>query len=507
MNFRQTIRGLVFCLSLAALAVPKAVALATGWQNENAAGAQAAPASGGQEPTFTPDQLVADFRIARQALEEGHSGIYRYTDKTQLDRVFDRAQHTLIKPMTAVEFYRILAPVVAAIKCGHTGVGVPEEMQKTNNISALLLPLQARVLAGKVYVLRDLSDGATPLAGKEIRSINGVPAAKIVETLLATTPGDGDSETCRVARMNGWGLARQLPSLFGLHSPYDVTVWDVKENRAHQVRLEGKQWPKLQEAARTRFPKDQRGKAAGTFEFRDDGKIAVMKINGFGGFVDALGTKSLRGFYRDSFEAMNTRGAKALILDLRDNGGGEDELGKLLVSYLLDEPFKYYDDLVINAREFSFQKYTNRTTPLPENQLEVQPNGKYRMVKHPNWGMQQPRKPTFRGKVLILINGGSFSTTSEFLSQAHYHKRATFIGEESGGGYYGNTSGPSLRLTLPNTKVQVGVPLMTYYMAVKGYAAKAHGVMPDFPVKYTIDELIEGTDKEMALALDLARKP
>ena len=139
----------------------------------------------------------------------------------------------------------------------------------------------------------------------------------------------------------------------------------------------------------------------------------------------------------------------------------------------MDEPFKYYDDLVINARQFTFQKYTNRTEPLPADLLEVQPNGKYRMVKHPNWGMQQPSKPPFHGKVLILINGGSFSTTSEFLSHAHSRKRATFIGEESGGGYYGNTSGPRLRLTLPHSNVRVGVPLMTYYMAVSGYQAKA----------------------------------
>jgi C-terminal processing protease CtpA/Prc len=327
-----------------------------------------------------------------------------------------------------------------------------------------------------------------------------------VETMLATTPGDGDSQTCRISRMSGWTLARRLPALLGLQSPYEVTVWDAKENREATVHLEGKELPRLQEAARAKFPQDQRDETAGEFKLKDEGKIAVMKINGFGGFVDTARKKSLREFYRESFEAMNESGTKSLILDLRDNGGGEDELGKLLLSYLLDEPFKYYDDLVINARQFTFQKYTDHTEPLPANLLEVQPDGKYRMVKHPNWGMQQPSKPSFHGKVLILINGGSFSTTSEFLSHAHFHKRATFIGEESGGGYYGNTSGPSLRLTLPHSNVQVRVPLMTYYMAVSGYQAKAHGVLPDCPVEYTIEELLEGKDKELALAFELARK-
>src|SRR5262249_15491635 len=123
-----------------------------------------------------------------------------------------------------------------------------------------------------------------------------------------------------------------------------------------------------------------------------------------------------------------------------------------------------------------------------------------------NLGIQQPSKPTFAGKVFTLINGGCFSTTSEFLSQAHFHRRATFIGEESGGGYYGNTSGVVPALTLPNTKLVIQVPLLTYYMAVNGYKAAAHGVMPDHEVKYTIDELLAGTDKELALALELARK-
>ncbi len=380
-------------MSLLAGPMLQAGTLAAGRPDERAANAEASLPPGVVGKTIEPDKLVVDFRLARQALEEGHSGIYRYTAKEELDGLFDRAEKSLIRPMNAVEFYRILAPVVAAIKCGHTGVGLPEEMQKAYSTKALLLPLQIRVLAGKVYILRDFSDGATTLAGREIRSINGIPAAKIVETMLATTPGDGDSQTCRISRMSGWTLARRLPALLGVQSPYEVTVWDAKENREATVHLEGKELPRLQEAARAKFPQDQRAETAGEFKLKDEGKIAVMKINGFGGFVDTARKKSLREFYRESFEAMNESGTKSLILDLRDNGGGEDELGKLLLSYLLDEPFKYYDDLVINARQFTFQKYTDHTEPLPANLLEVQPDGKFRMVKHPNWGMQQPSKP------------------------------------------------------------------------------------------------------------------
>jgi hypothetical protein len=453
-----------------------------------------------------PDKLLADLRLARQALEEGHSGIYRYTSKKELDHLFDQAEKSLTRPMTMLEFYRVLAPVVAAIKCGHTDVSLPRDALQAIAARAPLLPLQVRVLDGKVFVFRDFSGRRAALAGMEIRSINGVTAAKVVGTMLAATPGDGDVQTSRMLRLRGWVFSTQLLTLLAMPGPYDLTVWDPRAKREITVHLEGADLGELQEVARLKFPQDQRPRTAAEFKFLDDGKIAVLKINQFGGLAGGRRKMPLKEFYKEAFTALAAQGTTTLILDLRNNGGGADELGKLLLSYLLDRPFQYYDDLVLNALEFSFQKHTNLPKPLPADLMERQPTGKYRCVKHPNWGEQQPSKPTYAGKVLILINGGSFSTTSEFLSQAHFHKRASFIGEESGGGYYGNSSGWMPVLSLPNTKVTVRVPLMTYYMAVRGYQAVAHGVVPDHPVQYSIEELLAGTDKELALALELARK-
>src|SRR5258708_3126274 len=74
---------------------------------------------------FEPGQLRQDFQIARQSLEEGHPGLYRHTKKVELDRIFDEAEKTLNHAMDAYEFYRIMAPTIAAIKCGHTGVAMP----------------------------------------------------------------------------------------------------------------------------------------------------------------------------------------------------------------------------------------------------------------------------------------------------------------------------------------------------------------------------------------------
>jgi hypothetical protein len=84
--------------------------------------------------------------------------------------------------------------------------------------------------------------------------------------------------------------------------------------------------------------------------------------------------------------------------------------------------------------------------------------------------VQSPLEPTFEGDVYVLTNGRSFSATGEFTSVAHYHGVARFAGEEGGAGYYGNTSGFVPTLTLPNTGIRVGIPMVRYTMVVSGYS-------------------------------------
>ncbi len=244
--------------------------------------------------------------------------------------------------------------------------------------------------------------------------------------------------------------------------------------------------------SKTLFPQDQASKDFADLKFLDDGQIAHLTYSSFGAT-----TEEGQAFMKRSFEAIQSKGSRALILDLRGNGGGQDELGKLLFSYLVDTPFKYYDDLFVNKWSFSFSKYTDHDDlTIPKGVAELRADGRVHALNHPNLGLQQPSKPTFTGPVYILINGGCFSTTSEFLSQAHFHHRATFIGEESAGGYYGNTSGTVVKLTLPNTKLGIYLPLVSYYVAVSGNHEAARGVIPDFRVKHTIADLVAGVDKD-----------
>jgi hypothetical protein len=120
-------------------------------------------------------------------------------------------------------------------------------------------------------------------------------------------------------------------------------------------------------------------------------------------------------------------------------------------------------------------------------------------------GEQKPIPPFYQGKAYVLLNGKSFSGTGESTSLMHYHKVAVFIGEECGSGYYGNTSGFMPRLTLPNTKIRVRIPMIRYTMAVSGYP-KDRGIIPDYPVSPNIEDLLTDKDTVMEFTFDLIAK-
>jgi len=462
------------------------------------------PAFVAAQDKIGPKLLLDDFRIARTSLEEGHSGIYRYTSKADLDREFDAAMKRIDHPMTAFEFYRLLAPVVAWIKCGHTAVNPPRDVQQAMNRSVPLFPLNIEVLDGKVYVFREYSAEEHGLEGQEIRRINGIPIETILTTMLAATPGDGDSLTVRPWRVgHGGAFARLLYSLLGIESPFHVEFRDPANSKGKDLTLAGVIGPDRQKIAASRYPRDKQPDSSANLKFLEEGKIAILTIRGFGDSPGPGGMKPLNKFFPDAFGEIATHDSRSLILDVRNNGGGEDALGKQLLSFLLDQPFQYYDDLIFNAREFSFFRYVNGAKPIPENEVEKGADGKYHYIVHPNWGLQKPAQPHFAGQVLVLMNGGSFSTTCEFLSNLHYRKRATFVGEEAAGGYYGNTSGDMVAVVLPNSKVVVRIPLMTYYLAVKG-ANPSRSILPDYEVKPSIGDLLSGRDVVMARAVDLA---
>ena len=112
-------------------------------------------------------------------------------------------------------------------------------------------------------------------------------------------------------------------------------------------------------------------------------------------------------------------------------------------------------------------------------------------------------KDTFKGNVYVLISPITYSGGSEFSNMMYSQGLATFIGQETGGGYYGNTSGYSQDLTLPNSKITIEIPALQFVMNVESKLPFGSGVKPHYVVIPTINQYINRENVNLEYALKL----
>ncbi|MEP7001794.1 MAG: S41 family peptidase, partial [bacterium] len=236
-----------------------------------------------------------------------------------------------------------------------------------------------------------------------------------------------------------------------------------------------------------------------SLRFLNDPGVAYVRVRAFDGQDYPRSIDSIFGVLRE-------RGTKALVLDLRGNGGGVDMYGAQLVSQFVDKPFRYFDRIHLTTIKPSFATWLPRTFDETRNGTVADPSGGFLVTPalHPGVAEQSPAANAFAGRLFVLIDGGSFSTTADVTAKLRDLGRATFIGEETAGAYEGNTSGLNALVVLPNSGLRLKVQMYGYWNAVSP-REKGRGTLPDHVVPERVANLLRGIDAGLDSALTLAK--
>jgi hypothetical protein len=187
---------------------------------------------------------------------------------------------------------------------------------------------------------------------------------------------------------------------------------------------------------------------------------------------DNVGVLDLRSFQspeqarETAMSAMSFLGnSDAIIVDLRQNGGGDPEMVQLVCSYFFDEP-THLNSLYWRETEETQEFWTLSTEDLP--------------------GPRMPDVPLF-----VLTSRNTFSAAEECSYNLKCLERATLVGETTGGGAHPGGSFPV------NDELGIFISLGRAINPITGTNWEGTGVAPDVKCK---------ANDAMGKAVDLARK-
>ena len=450
-------------------------------------------------PKIAPALLIKDLHTLQKVIVQNHPSTYWYSPKDSMDFYFSTALASVKDSMTAWNFKNVVATYLANIKCGHTSVHFSPKLTKQYaNYRFPQFPLQLKVWKDSAVVIGNLFTKDSILKrGTIVTAINQIPVQYLMDSLYSIISTDGNSINFKSQVLTN-NFAGWYKSKFGdADSVYQISYIDSAGNAAKtSITAYAPPKPKKDSVSKStvvtskpKIPKPAPPKKW-TLLVDSTGNTAFMNLTTFSG-------KGLRKFIRRSFRTIKTRSVKNLVIDIRSNGGGNIKNSTLLSRYISDHSFKIADSVVANNRGItkvpltSFLNvvyYAIAKTVISKKEAD----GKFHFKRFEKHYYTPVTKNHFDGNVYILQGGYTFSASTLFTSPLMKQKNVTIVGEESGGGYYGNSAMMIPNIKLPNSGLLFRLPL--YRLVMDKTRPKGSGVIPHVMVDPSSYAIKQGFD-------------
>jgi Peptidase family S41 len=484
-----------------------ALTLAAGLLTARLGSAQSAPTK------LAPSQLQPDARLLRSVLDQLHPGLYRHVDSIEIAKRFAALEAQWAKPQTLPDAYRDLSITLAAIRDAHTYANPNNQSKTVQTVlfgRATCVPFHFRLIDKRMIVTSALDSLALP-RGTEVTRINDNSITSVLDTLLAATRGDGANDANRLSRLEVTGLEANeafdmLLPLFlpvGRTFALEVKVSDKANARAVTV-------PAVVARTREATLSTRRGGTPSLKWHLNSLDGRTIRLT-FPDFVTWRDPKfDWKKWLADSFNTIRQLKADAVILDVRQCEGGNDEVVTELLRYLAPKPFNRAPERQLwRVDHFDPSQLSFLDTWNPKlktmTAAEFAPTSDGFFERLSDRAARVPVRPypqAFTGKVYALCGPRNSSAAFQLLRELQTNHIATLVGQPTGGNRRGTTGGQFVMLRLPNTGFEVDVPLIAYSPI---RAQPDQGLEPDEEVALTVEDLRAGHDPEMARVRELLR--
>lgn len=465
-----------------------------------------------------PEELKEDVDYAYLKLQQMHPQLYWYISKKELDHKFDSLKGTIHEPLTPLQFYFKLQPVIADIREGHLALRIPRKKFTKKQLKALehkkgmFSRFEYYIKDDHLFIIQNRDSIENIRPGTEILSINNIPISEYVKKYRELISSDGYNTTFQsyflkdvffnfYTAENGFKDTASVETLYnGEKHTYILHRESKSKNDLDQDKEQEKRTPEKKVndyvASSNSYNRD--------FKFLDkDSTTAYIKVKSFSrDYSDK--------FYKETFAKIKKAGAQYLIIDVRNNYGGSLHEINNLYSYLASEPYVLIKPSQLTSRisplktnyfrkstpfQYAFKSLAYPTYVFAQTFSTYKKDGKvyYKMkADKPT----KPNKDAFHGKVFALINGGSFSASSIITAKMKYDKRAVLVGEETGGANDGTVAGFYSYQKLPHSKINLPIGLLLVQPNID-FLHTQKGVSPDITITESMQDIIDKKDPQL----------
>lgn len=452
--------------------------------------------------TYKKTELTEDYDLFHAIYEKANSGLYKYHTKATIDSLFVSNRALITDKTSYREFYNIVWNVVDFTGSCHNSLSYPDSLDTEISKQKIFFPLPLKFLNNKTYT--NINNGQIPL-GSELLTINGIDVQKYAAAISRYASTDGKNTTGKYSYIETDWLPFYIYLAYGEQSSFNVKYKSLN-NAVKQVTLKPVTYKEFKVNYNNRYSAkfEQNNDQDYSYKFINDIQTGLLTVNTFAlGGPKSEGHKKYAAFLDSVFSDLKVKNIHNLIVDVRQNGGGNDPNDLLLYSYLTQRNFKENKSAFTIFNNVPFKNHfieeeKGEISDL-EKELKEEHNilidGKYYQNQkfNPLW---KPNKNAFTGKIYLLISPSVASAGSLFASLVKSDKQTTVIGKETLGGYYGHTGHIPVSYKLPNTKLILQFSIVNLEQDVEKLPdeSSADGVKPDYDIEPTIQQFIKGED-------------
>lgn len=456
---------------------------------------------------FSPAQLQEDAAVLWQTFSQCHPSLYWFNPKEIIDPAFENLPSLLQDSLTEAQFRNVLAREVALIRCGHTSIRPSKRAARyRENTRRPFFPLQVKTWrSDSMIILSNLFRNDSILVrGTSIQTINGLPVGVITDSICRFISADGLHNNFRYQLISN-NFPAWYKSIFGLSDTYTLAVTRLNGKKdtvviknfdpRHEDSLTGRRNAMIvsRPSQKPRRLEEERRLVIDTAR-----NLAIMELNTFS-------HAQLPHFFRKTFRQLKEQQVKNLVIELRENGGGNIINSTRLSRYIAAHKFKVADTVAAKSFKYPYPAAINTGFIYRVQSWFVtskKSDGRYHYKMYERKYFKPYTKHHFDGNVFILTGGFTFSASTLFINPLIGQPNVKIVGEETGGGAYGNTAVNVPDITLPNTGVRVRLPLYRL-VANKDLERDGRGIIPDIIVPPSSWFLAKRIDPKMAKVYEL----